>query len=523
MYFEKKYKINSMSNNLIISNTDNNYRIALLENDALCEYHVENKNKKINLGDIYIGVVKKIVPGLNAAFIDIGFQKEAFLHYADLGIQIKTFISFFQDVKKNDISQVKILPYLEKEGKIADYLEKNQNIVVQIAKEPISSKGPRVSADISIAGKYIILVPCANMVTSSRRLVDKEEKKRLLRLMQSIKTTNYGIIIRTAAYGKEVAELDKDLKDTIKKWENIVLKYKDTAPKNKIYSEVKNISSILRDMLHTRFDNIFVDEKNMYEEVNKYFEQVEQNTKGIVKYYQKQTKIFEYFDVEKQIKILFGQTVSLLGGGYLIIEHTEAMHVIDVNSGRNASKENNQEDTALQVNKIAAKEIARQLRLRDMGGIIVIDFIDMKKEENSQQVLQIMKDAMQKEKAKVNILPISKFGIMQITRQRVRQETCIPVQEICPTCNGKGETESLMSIADRIEKSLDFVLKNNTKKKIIMTMHPYLWSYFTIGLISKRIKWMFKYKKIIGIEKDHKLDITEFKFLDANHQPINIT
>ncbi len=510
-----------MSNNLIISNTDNNYRIALLENNALSEYHVENKNKKINLGDIYIGIVKKLVPGLNAAFIDIGFEKEAFLHYADLGPQVSTIVQFFQKIKSShSVSQAKIYSPLQKEGKITDYLEKGQTIVVQIVKEPISNKGPRVAADISIAGKYIILVPFTQMVTSSRRLLDKEEKKRLIRLMQSIRKPNYGIIIRTAAYGKEVAPLDKDLRDTIKKWKNIVQKYKNTPPKNKIYSDAKNINVVLRDMLHTQFDNIYIDEESMYEEVNEYFKQLGQEKKNIVQHFQNKKKIFDYFDIEKQIKILFGQTVSLLGGGYLIIEHTEAMHVIDVNSGRNASKENNQEDTALLVNKIAAKEIARQLRLRDMGGIIVVDFIDMKKEEHKQEVLQIIKEALQKEKAKSNVLPISKFGVMQITRQRVRQETNIPVQEICPTCNGKGETKAIIALADRIEKSLDFVLTNNKKTKIIMNMHPYLWSYFTKGLISQRMRWMYKYKKIIIIKKDYRLSITEFKFLDAKHKPI---
>lgn len=510
-----------MSNQLIISNTDDHYRLALLEHNHLCEYHVEDKNKKINLGDVYTGVVKKVVPGLNAAFIDIGHPKEAFLHYADLGVQMNTFHQFFQDIKtKNQENPtVNPLPILAKEGKIADYITKGQNIVVQIVKEPISNKGPRVSTDISIAGKYLILIPFANMVTSSRRLIEREEKTRLTRLIQSIKPTNYGVIIRTAAYGKEVAELNQDLQDTLKKWTTMVSKYKTAPLQKKIHSENKSISTLLRDMLHTQFDQIYVDEKNMFEEVNEYFKQIAQDG-SIVKYYQKKEKIFEYFDIEKQIKILFGRTVSLLGGGYLIIEHTEAMHVFDVNSGRNASKENNQEDTALQVNKTAAKEIARQLRLRDMGGIIVVDFIDMKLEENKQEVLQLMKEAMQNAKAKMNILPISKFGIMQMTRQRVRQETSIPVAETCPTCNGKGETASMISIADRIEKSLIFVLNHNRNKKINITMHPYLWSYFTKGLFSKRICWMFKYQKFITIRKDHTLDITEFKFLDANRQPI---
>ncbi len=516
-----------MSNELIISATQDGCRIALLKDKQLAEFHEEQDGSKFVVGDIYLGTVKKIVPGLNAAFIDIGYEKDAFLHYLDLGAQFGSLQKFTKLVRSKKITGGKLDKFqlekdIDKHGKISQQLSKNLLIPVQVVKEPISTKGPRLSCELSLAGRYLVLVPFSSGVSISKRIASSEERKRLQRLIQSIKPENFGVIIRTVAEGKEVAELDKDMRSLVKMWEDGIARMVDANPRDKVIGELNKASSILRDVLNESFDNVVVDDKKMYEEVKSYIHNIAPDKEKIVKLYTGKAKIFEHFGVEKQIKSAFGQTVSLRGGGYLIIEHTEALHVIDVNSGNKSNREESQETTALSVNIEAAKEVARQFRLRDMGGIIVVDFIDMRGMDNKKLIYNTVKEEMEADKAKHTILPLSKFGLMQITRERVRPQMSIATKEVCPTCNGSGKIEASILVTDKIEEHVRHLFENQNEKKLTLALHPFLFAYYTKGIISKRMRWFFKYKKSVELIKDSSLAITEYKFLNKDGEEIEL-
>ncbi len=518
----------TLSNELIISATEEGSRIALLKDKSLVEFHQEAEGSKFVVGDIYLGTVKKVVQGLNAAFIDIGYEKDAFLHYLDLGPQFSSLQKFTKLVRAKKITGGKLDKFqlekdIDKHGKIGQQLTRGQILPVQVVKEPISTKGPRLSCDLSIPGRYLVLVPFATSVNVSKKITSNEERKRLLRLIQSIKPENFGVIIRTVAEGKEVAELDKDLRNLVSTWEEGMTRLVNANPRDKVIGELSKTSSILRDVLNESYDNIHVDDKKIYDEIRAYIQNIAPEKEKIVKLYTGKAKIFEHYGIEKQIKSVFGQTVSLKGGGYLIIEHTEALHVIDVNSGNKSNREENQETTAMSVNVEAAKEVARQLRLRDMGGIIVIDFIDMRSAENKKAIFKIIKDEMDaNDRAKHTVLPLSKFGLMQVTRERVRPQMNIATKEACPTCNGTGKITASILVSDQVETHIDHLLVKQNEKDLVLALHPFLHAFFTAGLISKRMRWYFKYKRWVTLIKDTSLAITEFKFLNRDGEEIEV-
>lgn len=513
--------LKSLSSELLINSSPSGTRIAFLKDKRLVECHFEdNSSGNFTVGDIYLGTVKKIVPGLNAAFIDLGYEKDAFLHYLDLGPQLRSQGKYVKAVQSKattsaKLNGFKLEPEIDKDGKIANVLQKNQQVLVQIVKEPISSKGPRLSCELSLAGRYIVLVPFSNTISVSKKIMEKEERQRLQRLLTSIKPENFGIIIRTVAEGKDVAELDKDLKSLLKSWDDGYQALKTALPKDKIIGELGRTSSILRDLLNASFDSIQVDTQETYDEIKTFINTIAPDKAKIVKLHNNKQKLFEVAGIERQLKTLFGKSVSLPAGGYLIIEHTEALHVIDVNSGNKSNVETEQERTAINVNLEAVSEVARQLRLRDMGGIIVIDFIDMKNLDNRKLIYDRMKEEMSDDRAKHVILPLSKFGIMQITRQRVRPETNIITLEVCPTCNGTGKISASINTSDRIENNLEFLISKQNEKKIKLVVHPFLYAYYTTGLLSIRMKWFLKYKTWISMEKDSSLAIVDFKFRNA--------
>ena len=517
-----------MSNELVINGTQNGCRIALLKDKTLVEFHQEEESGKFTVGDIYLGSVKKVVQGLNAAFIDVGYDKDAFLHYLDLGPQFNSLQKFTKLVKGRKLNGTKLEKFklesdIDKHGKIGQQLSKGQIVPVQIVKEPISTKGPRLSCELSLAGRYLVLVPFSNVVSVSKKITSGDERKRLLRLMQSIKPENFGVIIRTVAENKEVAELDRDLRNLVKTWEEGAERLVNANPRDKIIGELDRTSALLRDLLNESFDSIQVDDKKIYEEVKSYIKMIAPDKEKIVKLYNGKAKIFENFGIERQIKTAFGQTVSLKGGGYLIIEHTEALHVIDVNSGNKSNREENQETTALSVNLEAGREIARQLRLRDMGGIIVVDFIDMKSIDNKKLIFKTVKDEMEHDNAKFTVLPLSKFGLMQITRERLRPQMNIATKEVCPTCNGTGKITASILISDLIEKNIEHLLSKQNEKNMVLALHPFLHAYFTKGIISQRLRWYFKYKQWVTLERDTSLGVTEFKFLNKEGEEIQLT
>jgi ribonuclease G len=513
-----------VNNELVIDVAPNEVSIALLEDKQLVELNREKGSNKFSVGDIYLGRVRKIMPGLNAAFVDVGYERDAFLHYLDLGPQFRSLSEYIGIALSGEsvpvLDKFKCLPDINKNGKITEVLKQGQTILVQVAKEPISTKGPRISSEISIAGRNIVLMPFYNKVSISQKIKSREERDRLKRLIMSIKPKNYGVIIRTVAKNLRVAVLDAELKELVDKWERAFESISTAQPPKLVIGELSRTTAILRDLLNSTFHNIYINDVDTFNETRHYITSIAPEREGIVKLYKGRVPVFEQFGVEKQIKSLFGRTVTIRSGAYLIIEHTEALHVIDVNSGNRAKKNNDQETNALEVNMIAAEEIARQLRLRDMGGIIVVDFIDMHSQENRHKVFEYMKQCMAADRTKHNILPLSKFGLMQITRQRVRPEMTIEVTESCPTCNGTGKIGPSVLIVEDIENQLQYHVKHSESFIITIKLHPFVAAYYTKGLFSRQLKWWFKYKRFIKVKSLLSMGVTEFKFVDKLGEPL---
>jgi len=510
---------------LVISSDVSEVKIVLLEDKQLVELHKEQKNNNISVGDVYMGRIKKILPGLNSAFVDIGCRKDAFLHYLDLGPQIKSLKKYTKFAEEGNHAQSNMDAFtlekdIEKSGKISDFLSVGDRIPVQIAKEPINTKGPRITADISFAGRYIVLVPFSNRISVSQKIKSGEERRRLKLLIQSIKPNNFGVIIRTVAEGKKVAELDADLKTLLNKWHSMTHVIGSSNGPTKLISELDRTSVVLRDILNESFNGIYIDDSNLYEEIKSFISTVAPQKSDIVKLYKGKEPIFTEFGVNKQMAGLFGRIVTIRNGVYLIIEHTEAMHVIDVNSGQRVSKENSQEENALSVNLEAAAEIARQLRLRDMGGIIIVDFIDMQEAAHRKELYNKLKEEMSKDRARHTILPASKFGLIQITRQRVRPENEVTVQEKCPTCNGTGKIRSSYLIIDEIENNMRYLLLDQNEDQITVQVHPFLYAYLNKGLFSIKRKWKWKYNRKIDIKEVKSFHITQYNFLNKNGEEI---
>ena len=505
-----------MSSELIINSSRDKSRIGLLKDKKLVEFHQESDETKFNVGDIYVGKVKKINKSLNAAFIDIGFEKDAFLHYLDLGPQflsLKTFVKKIRGKGKNTpYESFNRLEDINKFGKINEVLTKGDELLIQIVKEPISTKGPRVTTELSLAGRFLILVSFSDAINISKKITNREERVRMINLIKSIKPKNFGVIVRTVAEKKSVSELDKDLKSLISSWKDGIKKIKKAKVGEKVLGEENRATSLLRDILNSSFDNIIIDEKKLFSEVKEYVKKYEPKKEKIVKFYSSPAPIFEVYGIEKQLQDLFGETVPISNGGYIIIQHTEALHAIDVNSGK-TSKVSNQEEAALNVNLDAVQTIARQLRLRDIGGIIVIDFIDLKKVSNKRKLFEAMKKAMEDDRSKHTILPLSKFCLMQITRQRVRQELKMSKEDAELDQDG---TEA----ADKIEKKIEHLFVKQNEKQLTLVVHPYLYSYFTIGVLSRQYKWFIKYRGWVKIEKDNNIGVKDYVFLDANRQII---
>ncbi|HBF87817.1 MAG TPA: ribonuclease E/G [Bacteroidales bacterium] len=514
-----------MIRELVIDVSSSEIYISLLENKNLVELNKDKLNTKFSVGDIYLGRIKKLMPGLNAAFVDIGYEKDAFLHYFDLGPQFQTLNKFIHQAlspkqKFPNISYTKPEEDINKDGKISDVLSVGQYVLVQIAKEPISSKGPRLSAEISIPGRNLVLIPFSDKTSISQKIKTQEEKSRLKNLLNSIVPRGYGIIVRTVAESKKVADLDSELKRLIEAWESSVKKIRGITPPKLILGELNRTSAILRDVLNESFNNIHVNDLGVYNEIVDYIKEIAPAKEKIVKHYTENQPIFEHFGVEKQIKALFGKTVGLKAGAYLIIEHTEALHVVDVNSGNRSKKETDQETNALETNLIAVDEIARQLKLRDMGGIIVIDFIDMQLPENKQRIFDKMRDAMASDRAKHQILPLSKFCLMQITRQRVRPETHISTSESCPTCRGTGEVTPSIVFTDELENALSYTLAKVKDSTVTLKVHPFIKSHLKEGIFNIHLKWMLKYKRRIKIKSISSYNYLEYHFYDSMGEEI---
>lgn len=512
-------------NELVVSANEEGLRIGILEDRRIVELHHEKTHNKFSVGDIYLGRVKKIVPGLNAAFVEIGHPKDAFLHYHDLGPQVRSLNKYVKAVQaspKNirSVGNMKPLPDINKHGKMGQVLKNNQPLLVQVVKEPISTKGPRLSCEISLPGQYIILVPFSTDISVSRKIRTGEEKKRLKRIVESIKPQNFGVIVRTAAEGKDSQAIDTDLKDLMVKWDELISSIAKSKPPKRVLREQDRTTSLLRDMLSIGFDSIVTDDKASYEEVAGYIRKRMPDKKNMVKHYRGKVPLFESMGIERQIKASFGKTVTMQNGAYLVIEHTEALHVVDVNSGSKNLKGATLEENALKINNIAASEIARQLRLRDMGGIIVVDFIDLKKSENKKKLLAHFKEVMKNDRAKHSILPMSRFGLVQITRQRVRPELNISTSEVCPCCTGTGKVQPTILIADEIENNVDFLMRQNKEKKLTLRVNPFVEAYLKKGFMNHPRRWYLKYWSRIRIIPDNSLPFLKVKYFNSKDEEI---
>lgn len=517
-----------MNSELVVDVQPHDISIAVLEDKKLVELQKEAREVSYAVGNIYAGRVKKLMPGLNAAFIDVGYKKDAFLHYLDLGPQFKSIDQFYKQAlgeKKRFplLSKMTLEKDIEKEGSISDILKVGQEILVQVAKEPISTKGPRLTSELSFAGRFLVVIPFNDKVSISQKIKSKEERVRLRQLIQSIKPKNFGVIVRTVAEGKKVIELDTELKALVKRWEDNLPKIQKEKLPTLVYEETGRIVGLLRDVFNPTFQEIHVNDKEVFNQIKDYITIIAPEKKDIVKFYSGELPIFDNFAVTKQIKALFGKTVTFRNGAYLIIEHTEALHVIDVNSGnRTKNKEGGQENNAWEVNTSAAEEIARQLRLRDLGGIIVIDFIDMVEGEHRSKLIAHMLELMVHDRAKHNILPLSKFGLMQITRQRVRPEMVIDTTEVCPTCFGKEEIKPSILFADSLRSKISYLVNKLNVKKFTLHVHPYVAAYLNQGFPSLKWQWKWRYSMGMKILPNQALAYLEYRFYDENKDEVDL-
>ena len=518
--------IDFVNKELIINADPLGVEIALLEDKKLVELHREGTDNNFGVGDLYLGKVKKLMPGLNAAFVDVGFEKDAFLHYTDLSPFAKSLLKFTQQNMEwkadgvFDFSRFSVEPEIVKTGKINEVLNGKPNVLVQILKEPIAAKGPRLSCEISIPGRFIVITPFNDVIAVSKKIHSSEERRRLQKIIDAIKPKNFGVIVRTAAEGKNTAELHEDLNMLVEKWNQIQQNLKGAVAPAKILGEQDKTTSILRDLLSADFNRIVVNDKNIFQDTRNYIQRIAPEKADIVSFYHNGSPIFDSFGITKQVKSAFGKTVNLPSGAYLILEATEALHVIDVNSGYK-SVSNNQEENSLQTNLEAAEEIARQLRLRDLGGIIVVDFIDMKLPDNKKKLYDAMEEFMKPDRARHSILPISKFGLMQVTRQRMKPEVTINTAEMCPSCQGTGKISSALVLEDEIAKNLHYLLSHGHKGLTLVT-HPIMEAYIRKGWPSMRMKWMMKYKQTIKVKPNTNYHLTEYHFLDKEGEEIKL-
>lgn len=516
-----------MKSELVVDVRQEDVSIALLEDGKLVSLQKESRNIAYAVGDIYLAKVKKIMPGLNAAFLDVGYEKDAFLHYLDLGPQFSTYSKLIAEAMEDkkrvpEISKMKLEPDISKQGAIGSLLQPGQQLLVQIAKEPISSKGPRLTTELSFTGRFIVLIPFGNKISISQKIKSPEEKIRLRQVMGSIKPKGFSVIVRTSAENKKVAELNHEMRTLVKCWEESIAKMQRSQAPALIYEEESRMVSEIRDIFSPDFENIYVNEADAFTQIQNYVSLISPEKSDIVQLYTKDTPIFDHFNITRQIKSSFGKTVSFKSGAYIIIEHTEALHVVDVNSGNRSKASADQETNALDVNLKAAEEIARQLRLRDMGGIIVIDFIDMAKNEHRQQLYEHMKGLMAKDRARHNILPLSKFGLMQITRQRVRPALDIATSETCPSCFGKGEVQASILFTDKLEEKLEYLVSGLRIKKFKMYVHPFVDAYIKKGFFSIYGKWRRAFGRGFKVIADESLAYLEYRVYDEDGKEIDL-
>ena len=517
-----------MTSELFIDVQPKKISIALTEDKKLMEYQEESQEASFQVGNIYLAKVRKLMPGLNSSFVSVGYEKDAFLHYLDLGPQFNSYAKYLKRVlsdRKNlpAHSEAQILDDTPKDGRIQDYLQQGQEVLVQIVKEPISTKGPRVTCELSFAGRFLVLMPFQNGVHVSSKIKNPQERKRLKQVIESIKPNNIGVIVRTVAEGKKASELDTEMRILVQRWTDTLTKaQKAKELPTLVYEESSRAVGMLRDLFNPSYEGVYVNREDVYHEVLDYVTLIAPERRECVKHYRGTLPIFDNFDITRQIKSSFGTIVTYKGGAYLVIEHTEALHVVDVNSGNRTKKDDTQEANALTVNMGAADELARQLRLRDMGGIIIVDFIDMKTQEAQKTLYEHMCELMKTDRARHNILPLTKFGLMQITRHRVRPVMDVKVEEECPTCHGTGKIKSSLLFTKVLEGKIQMMQNHLGIKNFTLHVHPYVYAYICQGLWSLKNKWQWKYGMGVKVIPSQKLAMLQYEFYDTDGQEIDV-
>lgn len=518
----------SVQSEVVVDVSQKEVSIALLEDQRLVELQKEGREVSFSVGNIYIAKVKKLMPGLNACFVDVGYEKDAFLHYQDLSPNFPSCQKYIRQVtsdrkKMFPISKATFDNTLPKEGNIKDAVKTGDLVMVQILKEPISTKGPRLSAEISYPGRLLVLMPMSDKVYVSSKIKSASERARLKLIIESIKPKNFGVIVRTVAEGKKAIELDEDMKLLLKRWDkSITAIQKSRNYPQLVHEETSRVVGLIRDLFNPSFESIHVNDKDTYEELKDYVKFIANGHENVVKLYTGGQPIFDHFSITKQIKSSFGRTVTYKHGAYLIIEQTEALCVIDVNSGNRMKNADGQEANALEVNLGAADEIARQLRLRDVGGIIVIDFIDMAKAENRQSLYERMTENMKGDRSKHNILPLSKFCLMQITRQRVRPVLDLKVEEECPSCFGTGKVRPSILFTDTLEEKIKTVVSELRIKNFRLHVNPYVAAFIHQGWFSLNWRWKLRYGLGLHIVSDQSLAFLQYIFKDSEGNEIDM-
>ncbi len=507
-----------MIKEIIINSSSNQTRVAITEDGNLADFFVDYPENRRMVGDIYLGRVARVLPGIRAAFIDIGMKHDGFLHFSDIGDRTKQ----FQDMLGEEDSDVDLSDDDESKPNrtngngasvpppepVITKLRKGEEILVQITKEPVSNKGVRVTSSVSLPGRFCVLLPFDNKIGISKKISDYKERRRLRNIARGILPPNYGLIIRTVAKDQTEDAVKDDLTNLVKTWKTIEATAKSEEPPSIVHQDLSTTDSVIRDLLTPDISKVFVDSKKLYKQIKGYVQLVQPGLLEKIDLYKSSSSIFDEFKIEEQIKTLMGRKVPLPSGGYLIIEHTEAMVVIDVNSGRYA-KSKEQELNSLKTDLEASREIARQLRLRDIGGIIVIDFIDLEEDKNRKKIYDELKKEFRRDRSKVSVLPMSDFGLVQITRQRIRQNINQAMKDVCPVCGGTGLMTKESHLVYDIEDWLKRFRRFSREFSLIIKCHP---SDATRLQDKKFTRIQLKYLVRLRIEEDPSIAMGKFKF-----------
>lgn len=525
-----------MKKEILINTTINEVRVAILEDKKLVEYFIESPDNEKIVGNIYFGKVTNVIQGINAAFVNIGFKTDAFLHFSDVDESLEN--NFFLEDDDDDEELVleetqainnksllkkgknfkKSSPTFQtkKSGEVKINLEQGQEVIVQVTREAYMNKGVKVTSRISIAGKYLVLMPFDRIVGVSKKIQSYQERKRLRRIAKSLLPDNFGCIIRTASLGKNDEDFAKDLDYLLKKWYSIEAKLKSSKPPTILHQDLDLVQSIIRDLFTSDVNMVSIDNRKLFNEIKEYLDWFSPQLSNKIQLYTEKAPIFEYHDVEKHIQNIYKSKVNLVSGASIVIEQTEAMTVVDVNSGRAVEKD--QEQTALIINLEAAKEVARQLRLRDAAGMIVIDFIDMTYEQNRIKLFNDLRRELSKDRAKTAIYPLTQLGLMQITRQRIHQNITEKISDVCSNCSGTGRIFNKAIILQSIERWLRNFRTSSFESKVMLTVSPDLAEFLTEGSFNKLSRLMLKYFVRIRLQQSEKLNDNTFKFYSIKYQ-----